>query len=127
MVDLDPDENDASTVSGGYILRVDDERGDRGDRAIEKKLYTLKKMAFDPCLAHPVIPQFPCTWTKRSEEQYFMYEDPDKDVITEQQKRYIQDYLAQFENALVSDNFEQVSVGTRIYRSGLIRRLSTTK
>ena len=108
LVDLDPDENDASTVSGGYILRVDDERGDRGDRAIGEEIIYSEKDGFRSMFGPSGDSlNFPAHGQKRSEEQYFMYEDPDKDVITEQQKRYIQDYLAQFENALVSDNFEQ--------------------
>ena len=113
LVDLDPDENDASTISGGYILRVDDERGDRGERAIGDGIMYSEKDGFRSMYgpSGDSLP-FPAHGQKRNKEHYFMYEDPDKEVITEQQKTYIQGYLAQFEDALLSDNFAQ---GERSY------------
>ncbi len=115
---LDETDTDAESITGGYILKIDKTSG--GDVAPNEPLEyyennweddahynadisfrskygvdgsTLDFEAFRPPY-HP--DQF--------KETYFLYEYPRSDRITDQQKAYIQQYMEEFETALLTDD-----------------------
>lgn len=106
MSDLDPDENDPETITGGYILKIDKTTGDTndpdwsGDEAYSEFLGFRSVYGVDGDSL-----EYDAYGTKQGEETYFLYEDPDADDITDQQKVYIQNYVYEFEKALLTDSF----------------------
>jgi len=113
--DLLPNENDELNITGGYILKIDKTAG--GDVAPGQPLeYYLNnwgddakysqdnsfRSAFDtfgaPLNSEPY-------GAKTSQETYFLYEYPKADRISDQQKSYIQNYIHEFELALLNDDF----------------------
>lgn len=88
---LNPDENTGDDLTGGYILKFDKFDGAFSD-------------GFPS--AYPPIPGgFGTT--------YYQYHYPKPDEITEPQKAYIQNYIADFENVMASPNYEDPINGYR--------------
>lgn len=91
---LDPVETTGDNLTGGYIIKIDKTSGSGGDG-----------------------------WTStfvppgRSSNQtiFFQYDYPKQEDIVVEQKKYIKDYLASFENALSGDNFTDPAQGYRKY------------
>ncbi len=126
IASLRPSDEDAAAITGGYILKIDKTAG--GDVAAGQPLeyfennwaddarYTLENsfrsqydingdvLSFDP-YGPPYHPE-------QYLETYFLYEYPKAEEITPAQKTYIQDYIHQFETALLTDDF---STETRTY------------
>lgn len=106
-------DNDAAVITGGYILKIDKTSGDTenddwpGDQAYTENLGF--RSDFDPSGNRiNLAPYGP----KQGPETYFLYEYPKNDNITAAQKEYIQQYMSEFESALLGDNF---SIGQRTY------------
>lgn len=115
---LEPGENDAENITGGYILKIDKTSGGdvapneplsyyesnweddarynedisfRSDYDVEGELLDFE--AFRP----PYHPE-------QYQETYFLYEYPRADRISSQQREYIQQYIHDFETALLNDD-----------------------
>ncbi|NNF36816.1 MAG: hypothetical protein HKN68_22125 [Saprospiraceae bacterium] len=123
---LNPDENEGEDLTGGYILKIDKTTG--GDLSITQPLEYFEnnwdddaRYTADICFRSQYdifgnVIDFPAFDGPYHDNQYletyFLYEYPDADEITPQQKSYIQDYIQEFETALLQDEF---SSATRTY------------
>ena len=106
LFDLSPDENDAASISGGYILAIDDYKGDRGERLVGDPISFNPKESFRSNRGSTQkILDYPAFGVKRGEEMYYLFEDPADDAISEAQKNYITNYVNDFESALLQDSF----------------------
>lgn len=113
--DLLASENDEVNITGGYILKIDKTAG--GDVAPGQSLdYYLTNWGDDA--VYNQDNSFRSNYdsfgselatnpfgSKTSQETYFLYEYPKADRISEEQKQYIQNYIHDFEVALLSDDF----------------------
>ena len=93
---VDISKNKEGNISGGYILKIDKTTGDGGE------------------LNEDIA--FRSQYSPRGEfESYknisFLYEYPKSNNITDSQKKYIQNYINNFETALFSDEFTSVENG----------------
>ena len=84
---VDISKNKVEDITGGYIIKIDKPTGD-GE-------WYNGNIAFGRGNIN------------------FLYEYPKADDISEEQKKYIQDYIHLFETALVSDGFESIESGYR--------------
>ena len=112
ILQLEPNQTDNSVISGGYILKIDKTSGDTDNSDWPgDALYTENlgfRSNYDP---NGDILDYEPYQGKRGEETYFLYEYPDPDRINAEQKSYIQQYMADFEDALVNEDFS----GPRAY------------
>jgi hypothetical protein len=123
---LEPADVTDEAITGGYIIKIDKTSG--GNQNIGKPLsyfdtnweddarYTVENSFRSKYDINGQVmsgaaygaPYHPNMYL----ETYFLYEYPDADDITIQQKAYIQKYLNDFETALLTDNF---TTNTRTY------------
>ncbi len=104
LFDLSPDENDNASISGGYILAIDDPKGDRGNRLEGDLISFNPEESFRSSFGvDQQVLDYPAFGTKQGDEMYYLYEDPAGDAISEAQKNYIGTYLQQFEAALIEE------------------------
>jgi hypothetical protein len=82
---LDSDDNSGDELTGGYILKTDHFAGNTGE-----PFYTPNGITVQ-------------------------YHYPDFDVISSEQQAYIQQYIADFENALFAESFADPNTGYRSY------------
>lgn len=97
---LKDDENSGDDLTGGYILKLD-----KADGPLES-LYTSTNSfpsSFEPPNA------------TGGQQINFLYDDPDQEDITNEQKTYISEYVTAFETALASDDFTDPDIGYRNY------------
>jgi hypothetical protein len=97
---LKVDENSGDNLTGGYILKVDKAGG------LDEMLYTTYNSipsAHDPINATD------------GQKIHFLYDTPDEEDITAEQRVYISEYMASFENALASSNFTDPTTGYAAY------------
>lgn len=99
LSDLDPDENGPEEITGGYVLKIDKTAGEPGGEASYTEFLGWRSQ-YD-VYGNELNDQ--PYGEKRGEETYFLYEDPAPEDITEQQKEYIQNYMHDFETALLND------------------------
>lgn len=98
---LKDDENSGEDLTGGYILKIDKTAGNNlGEGYNELNSF---ESAYDPPGA------------TLGQKTYFLYEYPDAEDITMQQKEYISNYMANFEDALASDDFSDPELGYANY------------
>ncbi len=110
---LDSDENDAATITGGYILKIDKTAGDTGNDGWDGDENYTPALGFRSAYgAYGDSLSYPAYGSKQGEETYFLYEEPGAEDITEQQKEYIQQYIHDFEKAFLSDD---LNTETRTY------------
>ncbi len=96
---LNVDENSGEDVTGGYILKIDKTAGSNvGDGYNDRNSFRSEHK-----------PKFSESSIK------FLYEYPDAEDITSQQKTYISSYVKGFENALASEDFKDPTVGYRSF------------
>lgn len=116
---LEPDENDSENITGGYILKIDKTAG--GDVAPNAPLAYFEtnwdddarynenisfRSAYD--INQSVLDFDPFQepfHEKQYLETYFLYEYPKAEDISDHQKQYIQNYIHQFETALLKEDF----------------------
>lgn len=98
---LEPNDNTANVISGGYILKIDKATGEGGDNFSYEPNFSFRS---DYDTKGEVLAYPPYDF-KRSEETYFIYEYPKATAITNPQKNYIQEYIANFEQALIEEDF----------------------
>ncbi|MBT8306388.1 MAG: CotH kinase family protein [Maribacter sp.] len=98
---LKEDENTGEDLTGGYILKIDKTAGSNlGEGYNDQNSFTSQ---YNP--PNATIGQ----------EINFLYEEPDAEDITAEQKNYISNYMAEFEDALASDGFTDPILGYRAY------------
>ena len=104
---LDRSMTSADLISGGYILKIDKTTGDTnnpdwpGDFAYTAELGFRSSYGVDENEL-----DYEPYGTKQGEETYFLYEYPRAELINEEQKTYIQEYIHDFETALIEETFE---------------------
>lgn len=94
---LKEDENSGEDLTGGYILKIDKTAGNNLGEGYND-------------LNSFVSPYDPPNATM-GQKTYFLYEYPDAEDITVEQKAYISTYITDFENALASDDFLDADLG----------------
>ena len=97
---LKADENSGDNLTGGYILKLDKAGG------ADEMLYTTYNSipsAHDPMNA------------ANGQKINFLYDTPDEEDITSEQRVYISNYMASFESALAGDNFTDPTTGYATY------------
>lgn len=98
---LKDDENSGEDVTGGYILKIDKVAGSNlGDGYNNLNSFTSQQEPLSAAIG---------------QEINFLYEYPDAEDITAEQKTYISTYIADFENALVSSDFTDENIGYAAY------------
>ena len=98
---LTPDENSGEDVTGGYILKIDKLAGTNlGSGYDQQNSFTST---------------YPPLNAANGQRTYFLYEEPDAEDITDEQKAYISGYVSQFEDALMSENFADADAGYRAF------------
>ncbi len=107
LSNLRPSENSGEDLTGGYILKIDKTAGDSDDEDwsgdsdyTEDISFRSDYGAFWNELSY--APYGP----KQGEETYYLYEDPEAEDITTEQKAYIQAYIDEFETAIFNDQFQ---------------------
>lgn len=99
---LEPSDTSEEDITGGYILKIDKTTGDgNGSEDYAANISFRSQYGVNGELL-----DFPAHGPKQGSETYFIYEYPDYDEITEQQKEYIIGYIHEFETALLTDDFE---------------------
>lgn len=95
---VDISKNKIEDISGGYIIKIDKPTGD-GD-------WYNENIAFSS--------QYNTTGVLVDTGNVnFLYEYPKADDISEEQKKYIQDYIHLFETTLISEGFKSIENGYR--------------
>ena len=89
---LTPLDTSGNDLTGGYIFKIDKSTGGNGAGWTS---------SFPP----PVSPN--------NQTIYFQYHDPEGEELTEQQKRYIQNYVDRFERSLMSEPLHRRDTGWR--------------
>ena len=97
---VDIEKNSGSSVSGGYIIKIDKPTGDGG----------LCGTCYDDSFS------FRSKYNTQGDlsglsEIYFLYEYPKADKISDEQKEYIQTYINDFESSLLSEEFNDIDNG----------------
>ncbi len=106
LANLRPEENTGDDLTGGYLLKIDKTSGDSdnpdwaGDTEYTEEIsFRSNYGVFWNTLDYPAYGQ------KNGEETYYIYDDPDAEDITTEQKTYIQNYINEFETAIFNDDF----------------------
>lgn len=103
---LKEEENSGEDLTGGYILKIDKTAGNNfGATPSELDYSDFNSFVSNHSPRHALTGQ----------SIKFLYHYPDPDIISPQQKEYIQSYMADFENALASDDFTDASKGYAAY------------
>ena len=98
---LKEDEISGEDLTGGYILKIDKTAGTNvGQGYNDQNSFTSQ---YDPNGAN------------MGQKTYFLYEEPDAEDITMEQKEYISNYVGAFEDALASDDFADPVLGYSAY------------
>jgi len=90
---LKDDENEGEDLTGGYIIKIDksDKEGYTDQNSFNSRYGSSLEQTGSPIR--------------------FLYDYPDAEDITEQQKTYISTYITDFEDALASDDFANPETG----------------
>ena len=94
---LKDDENEGEDLTGGYIIKID--KSDK-EGYTEQNSFNSDYGSVIDGTGGPIR---------------FLYDDPDPDDITTEQKAYISTYISDFEDALVSDDFTNPDTGYASY------------
>ena len=97
---LNEDENDGEDLTGGYILKIDKAGGS------DETLYND---------TNSITSQYVPNNAGSNQQIHFLYDTPDEEDITTEQRTYISNYMASFENALSSDDFTNPDTGYSAY------------
>jgi len=90
---LEEDENEGEDLTGGYIIKID-----KSDKE-----------------GYNTFNSFNSIYANTANPIRFLYDYPDADDITAQQRDYISTYIADFEDALAADTFTDVDTGYASY------------
>lgn len=98
---LKDDENTGEDLTGGYILKIDKTAGSNlGEGYNDQNSFTSLYAPPNATIGQKIS---------------FLYEEPDAEDITAEQKVYISNYMAQFEDVLSSDEFADPILGYATY------------
>ncbi len=98
---LKDDENTGEDLTGGYILKIDKTAGSNlGEGYNDQNSFTSLYGPPNATIGQKIN---------------FLYEEPDAEDITTEQKVYISNYMAQFEDVLASDDFTDPVLGYAAY------------
>jgi len=98
---LNDDENSGEDLTGGYILKIDKTAGSNlGEGYNDLNSFTSPHAPLNASVG---------------QEINFLYEYPDAEDITTEQKDYISSYVADFENALASTDFMDPVLGYKAF------------
>jgi hypothetical protein len=97
---LKEDENTGEDVTGGYILKID-----KADGA-DETLYTE---------VNAITSDYTPINASLNQKIHFVYDTPDEEDITDEQRLYITNYMNAFEDALAADNFTDINDGYAKY------------
>lgn len=97
---LKVDENSGEDVTGGYILKID-----KADGADETLYTDVNAITSDYAPMNATLNQ----------KIHFVYDTPDEEDITAEQRQYITNYMNAFEDALAADNFTDANDGYAKY------------
>jgi len=117
---LEPTDTNPEDITGGYILKIDKTSG--GDRNLENFPLSYFDNNWDDDARYTPAISFRSEYNINGDtldfspyrqpyhslqylETYFLYEYPKPDIITAAQKAYIQQYIFDFETALLTDDF----------------------
>ncbi|MDC0001287.1 CotH kinase family protein [Flavobacteriaceae bacterium] len=95
---VDISKNKVEDITGGYIIKIDKPTGD-GDWYDENIAFASQYNTTGLLVDRGNI--------------NFLYEYPKADDVSDEQKKYIQDYIHLFETALISEDFESIENGYR--------------
>ena len=95
---VDISKNKVEDITGGYIIKIDKPTGD-GDWYDENIAFASQYNTTGLLVDTGNI--------------NFLYEYPKADDVSNEQKKYIQDYIHLFETALISENFKSIENGYR--------------
>jgi hypothetical protein len=103
-------DNGSPEITGGYMLKIDKSAGDNSltgwdADAVYTSLLGFRSNYDNKGKKLNYLPY----GQKRGEETYFMYEYPKGNAISTEQKKYLQDYLNDFENSLLNNDFDQLT------------------
>jgi hypothetical protein len=105
-----------NAVTGGYIFKIDKSAGDNRINGWEADAIYTESIGFrskyDPNGNKLTYAPF---GPKKGAETYIMYEYPKNDAIVDAQKKYVQSYFSNFEDALLSDNYKDLNTGYQNY------------
>ncbi len=104
--------NSGSGLTGGYIFKIDKSTGADPN---QQAYYTLDNSFRSKYDTGGKLINIPPYGPKKNIETYFLYEYPDFDEISVQQKQYLQNYLNEFEDSLLSANFTDTNTGYAKY------------
>lgn len=97
---LRENENSGEDLTGGYILKID--KADGPNNTIYTNINSITS-TYTPNDA------------SSGQEIHFLYDTPDEEDITQEQKTYISNYMLAFENALSSNDFTDPNTGYSAY------------
>lgn len=100
---LKPEEIEGEDLTGGYIIKIDKATGNGGN-SLNYTSYNSFGSAYTPDGQTASFPQ-----------TYFLYDYPNEDNITPEQRSYISDYIADFEDALAGPDYKDEELGYRKY------------
>jgi hypothetical protein len=105
-------DNSGNALSGGYIIKIDKSAGDNDIVGWDADaLYTASlgfRSPYDPFYNKITFVPY---GIKKGAETYFMYEYPKYDAITNEQKNYLQTYISDFEEVLLTKEFNHPTNG----------------
>ena len=105
-----------SAVTGGYIFKIDKSAGDNSLVGWDADAIYTEALGFrskyDPNGNKLTYSAF---GPKKGAETYIMYEYPKNDAIVDAQKKYVQSYFSNFEDALLSDHYKDPINGYQNY------------
>lgn len=97
---------DADLITGGYILKIDKTSGDTDDSDWPGDANYLPELGFRSAFdTRGERLDFSAHGPKHPEETYYLYEYPKNEEINEEQKNYIEQYISDFEETLVAEDF----------------------
>lgn len=112
---LEPTVTDETLITGGYILKIDKTSGDTEDSDWPGDADYQPQLGFRSAYGtQGQVLDFAAHGAKTPEETYFLYEYPSRDEINDAQKNYIQQYIEDFEAALIAEDF---STEPRLYEA----------
>jgi hypothetical protein len=101
---LEVTDKDSSTISGGYILKIDKTAGNGN----------TTQVAYTDVNSFPSLYDVNGILTQNTKTR-FLFDYPSDKEITTQQRKYITEYIQNFEKSLVSPNFKSDTEGYKNY------------
>jgi CotH kinase protein len=101
---LDITNNDTATISGGYILKIDKTAGNGNTTQVNYTALNSFNSLYD---VNGILTQ--------NVKTHFLFDYPSDVKITTQQRKYITDYVQNFEKALASPDFKTDLTGYKKY------------